>query len=445
MNPQSRRPAPLAPLLYGAATTGLLLPLLPLLGLYGRLGRRLGGSFRERLGFHSPLLWGRSWHRPRLWLHAASLGEVRVAGALLRALAEALPPHSVILSVVTPHGRRLAEEIVAPEVPVIFAPFDVFPAVHAAVRALRPRVLAFVETEIWPNWIFEARRLGTLPVLLNGRISARSAARYRRFRPLFRQVLRCFEAFSVCRTEDAERLVAMGAERAKIQIHGNAKYDLLLQSVEAARAEGLRRELGLEAGWPVLVAGSTRSGEEALILEAFDRICRAVPQAVLMLAPRHIARAPEVEALVRRRGRRCRLRTAAREVPGAAPPQVIILDTFGELFHAYGLAAAVFCGASLVPLGGQNPLEAAAWGKPVLYGPHMDNFPDACKLLERAGGGFPVADPVELAAGVIRLFTEPKTRRRSGERARQALAGLEPAAPRHAGVVSRLLEGGAGA
>ncbi len=441
----NRRPPSLVPPLYGALTTGLLLPLLPLLGVYGRLGRRLGGSFRERMGFYPPLLRARSWPSPRIWLHAASLGEVRVASALLRALAETLPPHTAILSVMTPHGRRLAEELVAPEIPVLFAPVDLFPAVHLALRWLRPQVLAFVETEIWPNWILEAHRLGIMPVLLNGRVSARSARRYRRFRPLFRHVLDCFEAFSVCRTEDAERLADMGAARAKIQVHGNAKYDLLLEGVDPGQAQRMRRDLGLEPGAPVLVAGSTRRGEEALILEAFERVSSAVPGAVLVLAPRHIARAPEVEELARRRGWRCRRRTAPPERPGAPVPQVIVLDTFGELLQTYGLATVVFCGGSLVPLGGQNPLEAAAWAKPVLFGPHMDNFPDACELLERAGGGFLVTDPAALAMQVTRLFIERQAREQAGDRARRALAGLERAAPRHARVISRLLDKGRGA
>ncbi|MCF8063493.1 MAG: 3-deoxy-D-manno-octulosonic acid transferase, partial [Deltaproteobacteria bacterium] len=378
---------------------------------------------------------------PRLWIHAVSLGEIQVAASVIRALEEGLPACSVLVSTTTEHGFDSARTILGEEFPLVFAPVDLPFSIRRALQRVRPHALVFLETELWPTWIEEAHALGVRTALVNGRISRRSLDGYLRFRFFFRNVLSRIDAFSMITEGDARRIRAMGADSRRVQVNGNAKYDLLAEMVEEGAEEAVRRDLNLEGPAPVFVAGSTRSGEEARILDAYDRILKAFPGTVLILAPRHIERGPEIAGLARRRGFRCQMRSELRdrEEPRTAP--VLVLDTFGELFRLYSAATIVFCGASLVPLGGQNPLEPAVWGKPVLYGPHMDDFRDARALLQEQDADGTVTDAEMLAEEAIRLLRSPREREIRGERCRRAVLMNRCAARRHARVVADLLEG----
>jgi 3-deoxy-D-manno-octulosonic-acid transferase len=412
----------------------------PVFWFYSRLSGRYRRGFTQRLGFVPADTASRLEGDPRLWIHAVSLGEVQVAFSLIRALAEILPGCSVLLSTTTEHGFDLARKTLGPEFPLVFAPVDLPFSVRKALLRVRPRALVFLETELWPTWIGEARALGIRTALVNGRISPRSLDGYLRFRFFFRHVLSRIDAFSMITEGDARRIRSMGAEASRVRVNGNAKYDLLSEQVEDGAEAAIRRSLNLREGEPVLVAGSTRNGEEALILDAYDRVVQAFPETVLVLAPRHIVRGPEIAGLVRRRGYACQLRSRLldRGEPRSAP--VLVLDTFGELFHVYSAASLVFCGASLVPLGGQNPMEPAVWGKPVLYGPHTYDFQSAVALLDEQGADGRVEDADELAQEAIRLLGSPEERTLRGERARRAVLANRRAGRRHARVVAQLLE-----
>jgi 3-deoxy-D-manno-octulosonic-acid transferase len=325
--------------------------------------------------------------------------------------------------------------------PVFYAPLDTPGSVRRALRRVRPDVLVFLETEIWPAWITEAHRMGIRIAQVNGRISERSVGRYLRLRPFFRDVLRKVDAFSMIGPEDAGRILALGAEPGKVRISGNAKYELLVGEADPGAQGDLRRLLNLNPLQPVLVAGSTRSGEEEMILEAFRRISSRFPDTVLVLAPRHVVRARQIQTLLRERGFAYRLWSDLGEGTPKREEPVVLVNTFGELFRLYSVGTVNFCGASLVPLGGQNPLEPAAWGKAAFYGPSMEDFPDAKALLEGLGAGIEVSSAADLAEQALFFLEHPLELADRGDRARKALLGSSGAAEAHARVIAGVLAG----
>ncbi len=429
-------------LLYGAytaLTSGLFLSCLPPFWIYTRLSRRHGEHLRERVGYIPPDIGRALSGSPRIWIHAVSLGEVKVAAAIIKALREFLPSCSVMVSTTTKHGRELAIENFGQDIPVVYAPIDFIGSVRKALSRARPDVLVFLETEIWPAWLTEARRMGIKTALVNGRISVRSVRGYLKFRHFFREVLGNVDAFSMILEQDAARIRTMGADPKRILINGNAKYDLLVSLADPTAEAEMRQILNLESSQPVFVAGSTRGGEEAMVLDAYEKIVREFPDAVLIVAPRHIERIPEIRSLCERRGFRYQLRSELGSGEAKRREPVIVINTFGELFKLYSVGTIVFCGASLVPLGGQNPLEPAVWGKPVFYGPSMEDFLDAKALLEEVGAGMPISSPEMLAEKAIWLLRHPDSLKAYGERARDAVMRNQNAAEKHAGVIAGLV------
>ncbi len=422
---------------YTALSGCLFCMLLPAAALYTVVTGRYKEGFLERLGILN-VKDVRPHGCPRVWIHAASLGEVNVALSLINAIQEMKPQSSFVLSTVTPHGRDLARKKAGLNTRVIYAPVDFLGCVNRALRAVAPDIQVFVETEIWPAWLFEAKRLAVPTALVNGRISRRSVGAYTKFRPFFKVVLSHVDRFSMISAQDAERIAAIGAAPEKIEVNGNAKYDALAGMADPALEGKMRRTLEIGLGAKVFVAGSTRGGEEEQILDAYGKIVRSFPETVLIIAPRHIQRSESIFSLAVSAGFSCQLRSRL-STGSKRTAQVIILDTFGELFAAYSTATIVFCGASLVPLGGQNPLEAASWGKVVCYGPFMDDFQDARALLEESGGGVTVSDSGELARRVIELFENPAELSLKGELGRKALLSHRHAASRHAGIILGLM------
>ena len=428
-------------ILYGAytlVTTSLFLSCFPPFWIYTRLSGRYRENLKERLGLLPPKLAQTLSGSPRIWIHAVSLGEVKVAVPIIKALRQILPGCSVIVSTTTKHGRELAMETFGEDIPVVYAPIDFIGSVRKALSCVRPDVLVFLETEIWPAWLKEARRMGIKAALINGRISVRSIRGYLKFRRFFREVLRNVDAFSMILEEDGARIRAMGADPKRIEINGNAKYDLLVSLADPSMETEMRQILNLEASQPVFVAGSTRGGEEAMVLDAYERIVREFPDTVLIIAPRHIERVPEIGSLLERRGLRYQLRSELDSDKAKRTELVVIINTFGELFRLYSIGTVVFCGASLVPLGGQNPLEPAVWGKVVFYGPSMEDFLDAKALLEEVGAGIPISSPEMLAERAIWFLRHPGVLRDYGARAQQAVIKNQNAAEKHAKVIAGL-------
>ena len=420
-------------------TSGLFLLLFPFFLLYTMVTGRYSHHLRERLGFMPLEAVQRITGLPRIWIHAVSLGEVKVAASIIEALRHIIPGCSIIISSMTEHGRNLARETFGEEILVVYSPIDFVGSVRKALSLIRPDAMIFLETEIWPAWLLEARRMGIKTALINGRISIRSIDGYIKLRPFFKEVLKNLDLFSMIVEEDGARIRSMGADPLRIEINGNAKYDLFATAPDPSIEMKMRRTLNLDTSGRIIVAGSTRQGEEEMILDAYVKALGEFPDTILIIVPRHIDRTSEIGALINDRGLKYQLRTEIGEGKGKRTEKVIIINTFGELFKIYSIGTIVFCGASLVPLGGQNPLEPAVWGKVVLYGPSMEDFLDAKDLLEKAGASVPVLTPGELGEKILWLLGHPEESMGFGDRAREAVLKNQGAAEKHARAIERLL------
>lgn len=426
-------------LLYMVMFSILFVMLLPVFWIYSRITGRYAEQFSERLGFVPKDVCKNPSGHSRIWIHAVSLGEVKVAAAIINALRQIRPDCSIVVSTTTESGRNMARETFGKEIAIVYAPIDFVGSVRKALSIIRPDVMVFLETELWPSWLRQAHRMGIKTALVNGRISLKSIDGYLRFRFFFHEVLKNFDVFSMITDGDAGRIESMGADTKKIEINGNAKYDLLASTVDPSVEAEIRGVLNLNAEERVFVAGSTRKGEEAMILDAYEKILKDFPDTILLIAPRHIERTHEIGAMFESRGFEYQLRTDFSDGVKRRKKQIVILNTFGELFNAYSIGTIVFSGGSLVPFGGQNPLEPAIWGKAVFYGPHMDNFLDAKSILEDADAGVEVENPEDLAEKAIRLLRHPEELRAIGERAKEAVLKNEGAAEKHARVIEKLL------
>lgn len=424
---------------YKVVSSSLFVTLFPPFWCYCRIARRYQASITQRLGFYPDRLIRNISGSPRIWIHAVSVGEVRVAVAIMHSLSDLLPESALILSTGTEQGQAVARENTGGNVTCLYAPFDFIYSVRNALAAVQPDILACVETEIWPNWMMEAHRMDIRTVLVNGRISIRSIRKYLKIRPLMKDILKHVDAFSMIGQADAGRIRMMGAAEDRIEINGNAKYDLLLQQADNGIIPALAQCYNVNSLHPVFVAGSTRGAEVAIVLDAYERISRRFPETVLIIAPRHIERVGQIKTQIQARGLQYQLRSDLKESGRIRTAPVVILDTFGELHATYSLATVVFCGSSLVPLGGQNVFEAAVWSKPVLYGPSMDDFMDAKEMLEKTGGGVQVEDGSSLAQKAIYFFAHPQEAQKTGRRAYEAVLSHQGAAPKHAAVIYRLL------
>jgi 3-deoxy-D-manno-octulosonic-acid transferase len=342
-------------------------------------------GFLQRMGWQPRSFDGVEDARPLIWVHAVSLGEAVAAVPLVKALHERHPNFRYIVTTVTDTGREAVEQRLAGVAEHCYAPMDFSWAVTGMVDRFRPALYLFVETELWPNLLWTLRDRRVPAILVNGRLSSRS---FRRqdipgIRSLYQSVLRSITLCLMQSDRDRQRIVALGADPESVHTTGNIKFDQPIPAMEGV--EPLRRSFGLHEGERLILAGSTHPGEEELLVSAYGRIVDAHPSAVLMLAPRHIERVDQVEAMIRSAGFVAQRKSQIGEK--VAGPRVIILDTRGELARAYGEAVMAFVGGTLVPIGGHNLLEPAVWGRPVLFGPYTDHCAEMAALLNEAGGG----------------------------------------------------------
>jgi 3-deoxy-D-manno-octulosonic-acid transferase len=369
---------------------------------------------RERMGAHPP----QSGSTPRIWMHAASVGEIEALRPVAAGLLREIPGTQVFVTTMTTTGRDAARRRIAGAASCALAPFDCPATVRKFLRAVRPDLVLVGETELWPNYFIEGRRAGARVAIVNGRISQRSARRYRRARSLFAHALQCADLILAQSHDDARRYAALGAPRDRIHVTGNTKFDLTMESAEMVPRPALR---GFAAGRPLLVAGSTGRGEEAVVLQAWQALRARFPGLALAVAPRHPARAPEVAEMLRAAYVEF---VKASTLDSAAPPDgidVMLLDTMGELRALYGCASVAFVGGSLFAgRGGQNVAEPAARAVPVLFGPFHENQREMASSLIAAGGGAVVRDAAEMAEACARWFGDEHARVLAGIRARAA-------------------------
>ena len=417
--------------LYSLALALLALAYLPLFLVRKVWGAGYPVALRERLGFvrvppaSSP--------RSRLWVHAVSVGEVMAAVPLVQALRMRWPAADVVVSTVTATGDRVARARLPESAATFTFPLDFPGAVRRTVARVEPACFIALETELWPNLLRALRRAGVPAVLANGRISDRSYGRYRRVRGLFRRVLDDVALFCMQSEEDARRIISLGARPERVIVTGNLKMEV--PPGESGTAELWRRLLHLGPA-PVVVAGSTHRGEEALVLDAFQAVSPSAAGLRLVLAPRHPERLDEVEGLVRARGlpvvRRSR-------VSAGNAPAVILVDTMGELASLYAVADVIFVGGSLVPVGGHNVVEPALHAKAVVFGPHMTNFREAAALLLGAGAACQVKDGTELAATLGTLLGDGAARKALGQAAWTAIRAHQGACVRTMAAIEQVL------
>lgn len=424
---------------YNFLASGLSLIVLPAIWCHENKDPERKAALTQRMGYGLAHLDPVLSRRPRIWIHAVSVGEVKAVEAIVHALDTAYTKASILLTTTTMTGQRYACRQFDGRATVRYAPLDLWGATGRFLSAHRPDLLVCVETEIWPNWIAKAHAAGIKTAFLNGRISARSIRSYMKIRRLMKPVLEMVDAFSMISQADAQRIISLGAPAHRIQINGNVKMDARDLDPDDAVIEELKRLYAVDDHTPVFIAGSIRGAEADILMEVYCRLAAQVPGLVFIFAPRHIEKSYRIAELARAQGIEWQYRTDLGKAGTGRYAPLVILNTIGELRDVYSIASVVFCGASLVPLGGQNVLEAAMCAKPVLFGPSMEDFEEARTLLETTGGGMCVQDGMELADRAIHLLTHPGEARRLGRSAKRAVLSNQGAARRHARVIADLL------
>jgi 3-deoxy-D-manno-octulosonic-acid transferase len=402
------------------------------------------GSLSQRMGY-LPVSFNMDADES-IWIHAVSVGEVLTARPLVSDLKRRYPHLRMFLSTTTMAGQQLARRNVQDVDAVFYFPFDLGFVVRRTLDLVRPRLFIMMETEIWPNLLNECRKRGIKTAVVNGRLSARSFPRYRMVRPLMKRVLEDIDRFLVQSEESARRFIDLGADPSRVVVTGSLKFDSLDLSSTAMQARARDRVLRyfrVPPSRPVIVAGSTMKGEESAILKMFRRVRAASPATLLVIAPRNPERFGEVEQLVRSEGWKTARRTDL-AVDSEPRVDVVVLDTIGELATVYQIGTVVFVGGSLVATGGHNVLEPAVFGKPIVFGPHMENFREIADAFVTNGAGVQLAGEHELEETFLSLMSDPVRRARLGAAARalveanrgakeksvSVLAGLLPPEPR---------------
>ena len=426
-------------LLYSVVTLMLLMALSPYFLYQALRHNKYLGSLGQRFGY-LPVSFNLDGE-DSIWVHAVSVGEVLAARPLISELRKRYPALKLFLSTTTRSGQELARRSISDVDGVFYLPFDWPFTVRRTLRLVRPRLFVMVETEIWPNLLRECRRRGIRTVLVNGRISHRSFPRYRLIRPFFRRVLDDIDRFCVQGEESARRLIELGAPPAKVTVTGSLKFESLHTTPTPGRGpERVLRFFRISPQRPVLVAGSTMKGEEEFVVRAFNRL-RSTPgggNALLVLAARHPERFADAERICRQEG----LATVRRsELPIDAEPRAdaVIVDTIGELAQLYQIATAVFVGGSMVPSGGHNILEPAVFGKPIVFGPYMENFSEIAEAFVTNGAAVQVQSEREFDDAVLSLMNDPVRRARLGAAARALVDANRGACDKTLTVIAQLL------
>ena len=394
---------------------------LPLLLLFVLITGKHRDGLTERFAIYPLKNHGNEATKQTIWLHAASVGEVQAAKSIIAQLKKQLPTARIVLSVMTTHGKRFAEEQLDQSVKCLLAPLDVPGIVGRAIRIIRPDIYICIETELWPVLIDSLARKKVKLCLVNGRISLKSYGSYQKMGRLIRHTVRQFDKIAVISEEDRNRYLSLGARSASLTVEGNVKYDLSLPENSAEVVEQYRALFNLE-GEDVFVAGSTHGDEEIQLSKLFGPL-QQEKATVVLIAPRHTQRLDEIIMKFQDHEIDYQLFSNLKNGTEFRQSQVVLIDTMGELSLLYGIADYIFCGGSLVDKGGHNLMEAAVWDKAVFYGPHIEDFHDAAQLLESVSGGFPVTNIKDLEELLLFYRTHheeyKQACRRAGDIARQ--------------------------
>ncbi|PTX96303.1 hypothetical protein DB345_10990 [Spartobacteria bacterium LR76] len=419
-------------LLYNIAFPFVLLALLP--GFLLRMIRR--GKYRHKFGqrfaIYSPRVLNKLRRDNNVWVHAVSVGEVLIALKLIGEMKKSDPSLRIVLSTTTSTGFRLASRRRTEWLEPIYNPIDFILVARRAMRIVRPKMMILVEAEVWPNLTAEAKAQGAKLVLANARLSPRSESRYRMVKfltaPLFNQL----DVLCVQEEADAERWKSLGVAEERIRLTGSVKFDDAAQSRTPGRDfSAILAELGVPAGAPILLAASTHSGEEAILGGIYLRLRTEFPTLFYVCVPRHAERGRQVKEELEKIGLRATLRSGETNAP--ANPEALIINTTGELRDVYPVASVVFIGKSLTAKGGQNPVEALAAGKPVIFGGNMQNFATLCDQLVRSQAAIRVTDEGELEKAISDCLKNPQMASTMARRGAECLA-------QHRGATRRTVE-----
>ncbi len=410
----------------------LLFPLALLVFLPGYLVKMLRrGNYRDkfgqRLGFYD------AETRARLapgatWLHAVSVGEVMIALKLAAELKMREPALRIVLTTTTTTGRALALQQAPPWAEVLYTPLDFWPIMRRAFAVIRPSRIVLVEAEVWPNLTAIAYRRKIPLALVNARLSPRSEGRFRKFNLFVRPYFYRLDLICVQEQEDVARWRSLGARPESIYLVGSIKYDPENVDAHSEIPRAVLDQMGVDPSRPVVLAGSTHPGEEEILGRVFLELRRNFPALFLLIAPRHVERVPEIASRLRALGLASIRRSAAGS--GAAAADCLLLDTTGELRDWYSAATIVFIGKSLAARGGQNPVEPIMAGRPVVFGPHMENFANLSRALVAAGGALQPNDEASLTIALRELLRDGSKRE---QLIRQARTVLDP----HRGATDR--------
>lgn len=404
---------------------------LPYLFIKGKAHRGLW----QRLGFIN----SRRLKAGPIWIHAVSVGEVQVASLLVNALGDKAGG-KLVVSTVTTTGNNLARSLLKDKAEIIYAPLDISFIINRFLIVFKPRALVLVETELWPNLIYGFFKRKIPIILINGRISPHSFSGYRRVKFLARGILDKINLFCMQTEEDKAKIVALGAPPDKVKVTGNMKFDNADYAPAAMTQErDYKTKLGFAPESRVWVAGSTHPSEEKALLTAYRKLVKEFSGLKLLIAPRHIERALEVQRLAASFGFGASM-MSQRAATLKEMPDVFILDTIGQLKDVYNIAEVVFMGGSLVKKGGQNILEPAAFAKPIIFGPYMFNFARISALYLSKGAAIEVKNQEGLEIAVRKILSNPNEAEAMGRRAREIIFEHRGATARNVELIGKLLD-----
>ncbi len=433
--------------LYNIFQVAGLILLSPLLLVKAIISPKYRGRILLRLGFGIEEITQKfPDRRKRIWIHALSVGEVLSAQPLIRELRKAYPDITLIFSASTKTGEELSREIMAREIDV-FVPFplDLYRVARKVINSIGPDLFILIETDFWPNFLHIMDIKNIPAILVNGRISQSSFSRYRRLRFIFLPMFRIFRFISMQTAADADRMIELGVDADRVKALGNLKYDAVLPHTvgweqEQRPTSFYRKQFGISAEKVVWIAGSTHSGEEFPILSAYKRLSLLFPDLFLVVAPRKVERGREIKEIADSLGLTVRQRTSPfqdEEFPGAP---LLILDTMGELSRMYSFCDLAFIGGSLVPDGGHNPLEPAAFGKPILFGPYMDDFTEIASDLLEKNAAIVCHDEDDIFAILKQLLVDGPLRKELGEKAQKLVLQHRGVSLRHLEIIHFIID-----
>ena len=423
-------------LLYSLATLFVFAVALPYFLYHWLRHGKYAVNLPERLGFLPVSL--NLDREPSIWIQAVSVGEALTARAVAAGLKERYPHLRLFVSTTTITGQQVARQNFQMADGIFYFPIDLAVIGRRVLDVVRPQLFVMMETEIWPNLLRECRARGVRTVVINGRVSARSFPRYRLVRPLFRRVLAFVDLFCVQGEETAGRLAELGAPRDRITVTGSLKFDSL-QAAPPGRGDGrVLRFLRVTEERAIIVAGSTMPGEHEIVLGAFERVRTLAGNPLLVVAPRRPEHFGDAEACAVERGFKT-VRRSTLSIDEEVKADVVVLDTIGELAQVYQAATAVFVGGSLVNIGGHNILEPAAFGKAIVFGPHMQNFAEIASTFLEGHAAVQVRSGRELEDTLIRLLSDAAERERMGNAARAIVEANRGAKQRTLDAIARVL------